>query len=599
MDQARRPFRQLSRRSRGRVASELMGTETHRLDMVPAVKRVWVRRTVTAVSVLTAVVLVLILVELIVYATGRRPLLDSALSETRRVLQPVSAILLGTSALAIRMSLLDRARRTRTARRVGAALAVFGIVSGLYYLGAYWLGTTGFIPLSMRPALPSGDTYAGLPASNTAYALVLLNTSALLLASPRRWLAISGQAVAVAAVGVAAQMFVLFLYGASSLGSFPFRRSEMAVSVAVCLILLGVAAILSRWDVGVVSALVSAGPGGTVLRATLPAIVAIPVILLGLVQTQPILERPRLFGLMAVVIIGLALLAFMALGRVLDRRDQERTVALERALRARDALDQNAPAVAILEKRLSTLEPIDIEGLDMVTRSRSEEGVLAGDAHAVVKLDPHRAGLVLVDAAGHGALPAVAALRLKDCLVHALRSGASPARAITDAGPLLDDSDSMATAVVADLDDQGRLRCAVAGHPSPVVVRPSGLSLLEATGPLLHTSVDGRWENHMTTLEPGELLLIYSDGLTELATSEGHTTDSDALVELLADLRAASSIDDMAEWLLDPGRNKRFRDDVTLLVARRTAVRAPAGPAESPPPATAAPRVGRYFTEFR
>ncbi len=578
-----------------------MSAETHDLDIGSGVDRLWKRRLTIIVSVLTGLVVVFVLVELTNVAAGRRPLLDSYLSNTIRPIQPMSGFLLGISALAIRLTLLDRGRRSALIRGSGTLLAAFAAALSVYFLAAFATNTTDSIPSLLRPSTITGDAFGGLPASNTLLCLIILNGAIILLSLLRRPLVLTGQAMAAVATGLAAHMIVLFLYGARDLSSFPLRRSEMAVSVAVCLVFLGAAALLSRWDVGLVSAVLGAGPGGTVLRASLPAIVIVPALMLGIVQAQPILERPRLMGLMAIVISGLSLVAATMLARTLDRRDHQRAKALERAIKARDALDQNAPVVSVLEQQLSTIESFDIDGLAVATRCRSEVGVLAGDAHAVVRLDAHRLGMVMVDVAGHGAIPAVAALRLKDSLVQALRSGQSPAVALAGLPPLLDDSDQLATAVVADLDDAGRLRCAVAGHPPPLMVGPHGVTNIEPTGPALHPTVAGNWDNYSATMFPGTLLLVYTDGLTEVATDDGRVTESDPVSSLAGDLLDASSMDEMLEWLLEPGRGRHFRDDVTLLVAYRSEVR-PTLRAPDPVPSHTAPPVpvtGRYFTEFR
>ncbi|CAN5774057.1 hypothetical protein BH23ACT5_BH23ACT5_03050 [soil metagenome] len=571
------------------------------LDNGSAVDRIWMRRLAAAISVLTALVVVFVLIELTNMLAGRRPFLDSLLSENTRPIQPMTAFLLGSSALAIRLTLLDRARRSPLARWTGSILASIGAVFSTYVLAAFWTNSTGAIPEALRPATNLSDPFVGLPASNTLLCLILINVAILLLSVQRRLLVLIGQAIAAVATGLAAHMVVLYLYGIRDLSSFPLRRSEMAISVAICLVFLGVAALLSRWDTGLVSALLGTGPGGTVLRAALPVLVVAPALMVGIAQSQPILERPRLLGLMAIVLSALSLMGVTLLARTLDRRDRQRTIALDRALAAHVALDQNAPVVAVLEQRLSTIEDIDLAGLAVATRRRSEVGILAGDAHAVVRLDPHRLGIVMVDVAGHGAMPAVGALRLKDSLVQGLRSSQSPASCLSGLRPLLDESDQLATAVVADLDDQGRLRCAVAGHPPPLIVGPDGVTSIEPTGPLLHATVAGSWDTYSTTMPPGTLLLAYTDGLTEVATDAGRVTDSHSVLGLAEDLLNASSLDEMLEWLLDPGKGRRFRDDVTLLVVSRseTRVSSKTTQSERSPTTPSFSAAGRYFTESR
>jgi serine phosphatase RsbU (regulator of sigma subunit) len=253
----------------------------------------------------------------------------------------------------------------------------------------------------------------------------------------------------------------------------------------------------------------------------------------------------------------------MSLARTLDRRDNQRAIATERALRARDALAQRAPAVAVLESQLSTVEPIDRADIEIHAESLTESGVLSGDAHAILNLDDARIGLVLVDVAGHGAEPTVAALRIKDSLAQSLRHGASPVQALVEVSPLLGETAEMATAVVADMQTAGgHLRLVVAGHPPPLLIGNNTVDELAATGPLLHSSIPGAWTHHELTLGEGDTLMLYTDGLTQRP-----------LGDLTKQLRDASSLAETVEWLLRGSGEPAFRDDVSLILLRRLRTR--------------------------
>jgi len=525
--------------------------------------KTWVRRVSALSTGLIVAVICFCLVQVMLAVVGSSPFIDLAISENVRPMQPAAALLFGALGAAAFLLLVHRSWRPPLARGIGTAIAVAVVIVSAVYLVAYRLTFADVLPRWLRPGGYSSDLFAGLPASNTTFALLLLGVALPLLATTSRRVVLTGQVLAATAAASGGRIIVEFFYGSRTLSTFPWALSEMAVTSALCLLGLGGAAVLSRWDVGVVSALVGTGPGGLVLRRSLPALLVMPVILLGFVQGQHLINRPSLFALLAVVITVIVLVMLMSLARTLDRRDSQRAIATERALRARDALSQRAPVVTVLERQLSTVEPMTRDDVEVHTESRTESGVLTGDAYAIVNLEASRIGLVLVDVAGHGAEPAVVALRIKDSLIHSLRQGASPAQALGALRPLLEETQEMATAVVGEINAAtGHLRCAVAGHPPPLVIRSETVDTLESTGPLLHSSIGGMWSHHELSVAEGDTLMLYTDGLTERP-----------LENVARQMREAPSLTEMVHWLTGGEAGPAFRDDVSLILLRRLRVK--------------------------
>jgi serine phosphatase RsbU (regulator of sigma subunit) len=78
-----------------------------------------------------------------------------------------------------------------------------------------------------------------------------------------------------------------------------------------------------------------------------------------------------------------------------------------------------------------------------------------------------------------------------------------------------------ATAVIAHLHDDGTLTIANGGHCPPLIVRRDGtIEEIASTGPLLGILPRAVWHSYTTRLEPGETLILYSDGVTE-STRDG------------------------------------------------------------------------------
>ncbi|HEX2059239.1 MAG TPA: PP2C family protein-serine/threonine phosphatase, partial [Thermoanaerobaculia bacterium] len=72
------------------------------------------------------------------------------------------------------------------------------------------------------------------------------------------------------------------------------------------------------------------------------------------------------------------------------------------------------------------------------------------------------------------------------------------------------------TAVIGSLHEDGTLTIANAGHCPPIVVRNDGrLEEIGSTGPVAGILQHARWRPFVTHLEPGETLVLYSDGVIE------------------------------------------------------------------------------------
>ncbi len=118
----------------------------------------------------------------------------------------------------------------------------------------------------------------------------------------------------------------------------------------------------------------------------------------------------------------------------------------------------------------------------------------------------------------------------------------------------------------------GTLRCTCAGHPAPLLLREgaSDARPLDARGLLLGVSAEARYAATEITVRPGDLLLLFTDGITEARNADGEEFGEERLGALLVAGRDAppQEIADrlmlaVSEWgLVGP------KDDQALVVAR-------------------------------
>lgn len=125
-------------------------------------------------------------------------------------------------------------------------------------------------------------------------------------------------------------------------------------------------------------------------------------------------------------------------------------------------------------------------------------------------------------------------------------------------------SDRFATAVFILLGrDSGKLTYVNAGHNPPMICGSGSVTLLEATGLPLGFFTSASYEARNAVIAPGDLLLIYTDGLTDSIPGEA---PQDRLRGALA-ADPGISLSSLTR-LVDPTLNA---DDVTILLVKRTA----------------------------
>ncbi len=118
----------------------------------------------------------------------------------------------------------------------------------------------------------------------------------------------------------------------------------------------------------------------------------------------------------------------------------------------------------------------------------------------------------------------------------------------------------------------GRVLLSNAGHCPPAVVRHFGhVSLVEDGGPVLGLLPVGDWTPIELKLEPGDAIVIYSDGISESLSPAGEDFGPRGVSRTLEQL-ADRPAEEMARGLLDAAaafrEGRPADDDVSLLVLR-------------------------------
>jgi sigma-B regulation protein RsbU (phosphoserine phosphatase) len=206
------------------------------------------------------------------------------------------------------------------------------------------------------------------------------------------------------------------------------------------------------------------------------------------------------------------------------------------------AKDEIAVARQVQLALLPRVHP-EIPGWQVWSYSRPANDV-GGDLVDYVEMDGFRHGVVLGDVAGKGLGAALLTAKLQATL----RAVLPDVVTLDDLGRRVNNifyskafDNRYATLFFAQLEhDSGQLRYLNAGHNPPFVIRPDSVEKLHASSYPLGMLADAEYEEGAVEMQPGEIMLAYSDGLTEALNEQGEEFGVERLERLLPELRGRS-----------------------------------------------------------
>jgi PAS domain S-box-containing protein len=268
------------------------------------------------------------------------------------------------------------------------------------------------------------------------------------------------------------------------------------------------------------------------------------------------------------------------LNKDLERRVAERTEQLKSAMakqqevaQQRERIEQELRVARLIQHTLLPKSLPELEGHQMAVYYQPAREV-GGDFYDFLRLPDGRLGLIVGDVSGKG-VPAAIVMAITRTMLRAAYHLGSPGEILKQVNDNLfpDIPPNMfVTCLAAILDSRtGRLQYANAGHDLPYVRHSAGVSELRATGMPLGLMPDMSYEEKEITLQPGESILLYSDGLVEAHSPQREMFGFPRMQRYVgAHPEGAALIDSLlAELEQFTGEEWEQEDDITLLTLQR------------------------------
>lgn len=257
-------------------------------------------------------------------------------------------------------------------------------------------------------------------------------------------------------------------------------------------------------------------------------------------------------------------------------RATKNLVLSEQLRTAYERLDRELKVVADLQRSLLPTELPQVEGLDLAAYYQTSTQA-GGDYYDFFPLEDGRIGMLIADVSGHGS-PAAVMMAVTHAIAHT-RDGepAPPCEVLSFINNRLaaryTNNGTFVTAFYAIYDARDRsLRYSNAGHNPPVVRKCDGSPTVRLDtdhGLPLGIDSDERYVDAIVHLSPGDVLMIYTDGITEARReSDGEMFGLERLEKVLcacaADARAV--VDSTVKAVNDFTDFAPANDDRTLVV---------------------------------
>lgn len=227
-----------------------------------------------------------------------------------------------------------------------------------------------------------------------------------------------------------------------------------------------------------------------------------------------------------------------------------------------------------IQKSLLPKQAPKVTEYDVFAQSQAAE-LVGGDFYDYFEFDDHSFSMSIGDASGHG-LPA--ALLVRDVVI-GLRMGLAKEMRLVYTIKKLNQviqqstySTNFVSLFVAEFEKDGHLFYINAGHPPPFIISKEGCTALNATGITLGFLSEIDISRAYNRLQPGDVLVSYTDGIVERNNTEDEMFGVERLrhiVQKNLSLSSEAIVEKIFQEVYRFGNETNWEDDATLVVVKR------------------------------
>ena len=233
-----------------------------------------------------------------------------------------------------------------------------------------------------------------------------------------------------------------------------------------------------------------------------------------------------------------------------------RRLAEERLAAANREMQRDLEAAARIQQSLLPTAVPELAGLEVAWSYRPSKE-LGGDTLNILRLDERTVAFYVLDVSGHGVSASLLSFTLahtlsplpeQSCLFDWSDHGWRPAAPATVAARLnrrfqLDPAAPQFFTMFYGLHDETdqTLRMVIAGHPPVALVKASGeAEFLYSNGPPIGMLVEIEYVEQVLSMQKGDRVIVYSDGLNEAVSRDGHQLDHERIMEVVSSTHTQS-----------------------------------------------------------
>ncbi len=278
------------------------------------------------------------------------------------------------------------------------------------------------------------------------------------------------------------------------------------------------------------------------------------------------------FPFMATVIVGVVSQAYRQTRERLEEKNRELQQAVEREAAERQLQGQELEQALEIQKSLLPKEIPQVAGFE-IDGAWEPARVVGGDYYDVIKLSQTKLGICIADVVGKSVSAALLMANVQASVRAFATESATPSALCSRVNSVLCANiatGKFVTLFYAVLDaERGLLHYTNAGHLLPILIHSDGEAQeLQNGGAVVGVFPGWKYEDSVVQLNPGDRLLLFTDGITEAGLPGGEEFGEQRLVAG-AQSNAGKSSCELKSRLLDEVKQfcaSQLRDDATLIV---------------------------------